>query len=166
MLKRLQIFLKRIQTEHGYYYYPHRPGLSLQFSEYINDRLDLKKRESQPIAVQAIRAGSLAEDQQIHTSVSEEFLCFLFRLFLDLKIFRSNNMRALARFLGASFITVHQKNTDNTDISGIYTCLYSPRLPTVMRVEELLHQMLKRVQEWKVALKTTGKPPKDSTTIK
>lgn len=166
MLRRLQFFFKRIRLEPGYCYRPHRPVLSLLLSEYINDRLDLKKRESPPVALQAATSVMAGEDQQIHTSVSEELLCFLFRLFLDLNIFRSTNRRALARFLGARFITVRQKNKDNMDISGIYTFLYSPRLPAVMRTEELLHQMLKRLQEWKVALKNTGKPPKEAANEK
>jgi hypothetical protein len=48
-----------------------------------------------------------------------------------------------------------------TDASGVSTALYSASLATVMKTEDILHQLLKRLQVWKQALKTTGRGPAD-----
>lgn len=159
MLRQLKLFFDRIHPEPGYFYTAHQPAVSRQFSEYIQERLDQKNREI-ALSVSSPEPGSgFREERQIHTSISQELLCFIIRLFLDLQVIRSNNWKALARFVSAHFTTVRKHASGQADPNGISTCIYSPKLKTVMLAEDLLHRMLKKVLEWKNALKTTGKGP-------
>ena len=103
------------------------------------------------------------EGQVMHTSFTQEVLCYLVRLLLELHLFRNHNKRAVARFLGSRFTTVRKKTTDATDVGGVYSLLFSPSLATVAKTEDILHQLLKRLQVWKQSLKTTGKGPIDET---
>jgi hypothetical protein len=160
-LRRLQFFFKRIQPEPDYCYRTHQPVLSLQFSAYLNDQLDHKRREMLAASRSDMPVGTDRKDPVIHTSFTQEVLCFLVRLLLELHLFRSHNKRNLARFLANWFTTVGQKKAGMTDASGVSTALYSASLATVMKTEDILHQLLKRLQVWKQALKTTGRGPAD-----